>query len=235
MVEAPGPFPFDYVRMDVATFALPNLTYQGTQAAPIPTAGALPSYGQALTVADDGGTPYVYAYGHTSTGGGLGTIVHQYVGRVPLGQVLTGSAWQVWDGAGWSSDPGTAAPLAFDRDATDATPPEPDAGPEAQLAVSSTGGVLLGSALSFDVISDALETWDAAAPQGPWTLRALAVDIWPVPPPEGEFGYGGRVVLDLLGSPLALWSINNGDLDAVIADLDLYKARFATPARASVP
>jgi hypothetical protein len=237
MVHVDQPvFPFAYVRMVVASFSLPNLTPIGGLVQVPGSVGTQPSYGQTVVVANDGGTDYVYAYGKTSTGTGLSTVVNHHLARVPLGQVLTGT-WEVWDGnadpSEWSSDPGDRAPLTFSD--PDSDPAGPDDGPKAPLAVSSVTGGFLGSALEWDVLSDQLETWDAPAPQGPFTFRALAVDIWPGSPPAGEFGYGGRVVLDLPGAPIALWSINNEDFNAVLANLSLYKARFETPAAASVP
>ena len=220
-----GSFDFAYMKMVVASFSLATLTHIGTTDVAIPTSGSLPSYGQTIVELGDG---FLYAYGKTSTGSGLDTIVNHYVARVAAGQVTTGT-WEVWDGTDWSTTTSEAEPIHFSD--PDADPAGPDDGPRAPLAVSAVTGGFLGSALAWDVLSDQLETWDAAAPQGPFTFRALARDIWPTGAPANQFGYGGRVVFEIPGGPIALWSINHDTL----IDPSVYKAIFAEPDSASVP
>jgi hypothetical protein len=235
--SGPGPFGFAYLRMVVVSLSLPNLTVTSLLPAQVPIANtaSLPSYGQTVVIANDGGTDYVYAYGKTNP---APLVVNHYVARIPLGQVL-GGTWEVWDGnadpSEWSTTAADRAALTFTH--PDSDPAGPNDGPLAPLAVSDVTTGFLGSALAFDAFGDQLETWDAPAPQGPFTFNDLAVDIWPTSTgaPTDRLGYGGRVVFDIAPVPIALWSVNHEDFDAVLANPSLYKAIYETPAAASVP
>ncbi|MGQ0804926.1 MAG: hypothetical protein ACT4PI_13830 [Actinomycetota bacterium] len=235
MKPAPGPFPFEFVRVDVVTFSLPSLTMQGPiRALPVPTS---PNYGE--TVFSDGTD--VYAYGRIRQGF---LDDHHFVARAPVASLFTGTAWQYWKdddiatpgdaSEGWSSNAADRDPMAFEG--SDADPMfEASDGPVAGFPVAPWNGAYLGSALHFDVIPADLETWHDPGddPSGPWTVDAqIAVDV-----PDytqggsGRYAYGGRVVLTLPGlpSPIALWSVNHQHLLAVRANPELYKVIFAVP------
>jgi hypothetical protein len=239
-----GVFGFEQVRMEIASLSLPSLTFTGTHALPAwKPAGETVPPSWASTGTSAGG--YFYAYGRVRQAGPLFPPDHHYVARVPVGQALTDSAWEFWtgDATGWTGDATAAVALAFDDDPTDATPAGPDRGPIAPLAVAPDGAGFLGSALDADVFSTTIATWDATTPQGPWVRRAVAADTSGTvdtdgPGPDGPadlFGYGGRVVLDLAGSPMAIWSVNHPSLDAVLADPSRYRVWFAGVAAGSAP
>jgi hypothetical protein len=50
-----------------------------------------------------------------------------------------------------------------------------------------------------------------------------------------QFAYGGRVLFDIQGAPLAVWSVNHLSFDAILANLEVYKVRFAAPEEGSLP
>jgi hypothetical protein len=226
------PFEFELVGIDVASFSLPGLTFQSLTDLPLP---ASPTYGEDLLV--EGG--YVYAYGETRepVANYFPTSRH-YAARVPVGGVLDASAWTFWQNVPAGQDPWAlssaqdADPMLFDNSET--------GGPVGGFSVGFIGSYV-GSAFPIDVFAtDTIVTWDGAGPAGPWTRRptpALSgVDTW-----YGQleyptrFAYGGRVVLNVPGGPIVLWSTNHESLDAALADPNYYKVWFATPLPGSIP
>ena len=99
-----GPLDFVAVGTDAAVFSLPTSRAAAPKllrVVPTPassTPESRPAWGQAV-VADGG---YLYVYGSAKVTGELvfGKAVH--LARVPAGELLTPSAWQYWDGEGWS-------------------------------------------------------------------------------------------------------------------------------------
>lgn len=99
-----GPLDFLVVGTDAAVFSLPTsraadpklLRVVPTPASSTPE--SRPAWGQAV-VADGA---HLYVYGSAKVTGELvfGKAVH--LARVPAGELLTPSAWEYWDGAGWS-------------------------------------------------------------------------------------------------------------------------------------
>ena len=230
------PFEFELQSIDVARFSLSNLNAPvSVTDLPLPHS---PTYGETLLV--DGN--FVYAYGQTREATGIPNtfpVPKHYVARAQLGSVVDGP-WRFWSGIpgledeGWVTNPGLAAPMLFERP-DDAIPgPSPVEGPLAGFAVGQNGSYV-GSSFMIDAFSnDMIWTWDSAEPQGPWTRGvAPAIDIrdthGPITLPE-RFAYGGRVVFNVQGSPLGLWSTNHESLDAIRQNPAFYKVWFATPA-----
>lgn len=238
MKPAPGPFPFDRVHMEVARFALPDLTYLGRATLPHTGSPPTPTYGENVLV--DGDTVYLYGHFKNFLAG------RHYVARVPLSQLFTSSAWQFWNDDDpmtpdptddWlANPPGGADPIVFD-DLSD--PPTID-GPGAGLYVAPNpvGGGLLGSAFPVDAFDKRfIETWAAGAPQGPFTLMPEpAFDIRTAHGTltDPRTAYGGRVVLDLPDGPIAQWSIGHPSIDAILANPSLYRVWFRTPNPGSI-
>jgi hypothetical protein len=226
------PFDFQLVNIDVARFSLPGLTLQSVTDLPLP---ASPTYGENLIVEGQ----YVYAYGQRGEPVTNGfPVPRHYVARAPLGGVLDPAAWRFWHNVPAGQDPWAsnlaqdADPMLFDNSET--------GGP---LAVFSVGfnGSYVGSAFSSDVFAtDTIRTWSGASPGGPWTLRpspaVTGVNTW-----FGQLGfptrfaYGGRVIFNVVGSPIVQWSTNHESLDAILAEPNYYKVWFATPLPGSIP
>ncbi|HEX6310396.1 MAG TPA: hypothetical protein VF152_02075, partial [Acidimicrobiia bacterium] len=84
--------------------------------------------------------------------------------------------------------------------------------PRRDIVDAGLGSGYLASSFRIDVIPSALETWHAPVPQGPFTLVAspavplsvIQAHVW-----GGQFPYGGRVVCDIAGAPIALWGVND--------------------------
>lgn len=240
--QFPPPFDFELVSIDVTTFSLPGLVRQ-----PLPTDLPLPSspitYGESLLVTDE----FLYAYGHDQ----IDDKAKHYVARAPVNQMLNPNEWEFWRDdlpgvpapadptEGWvPDDPNAADPMVFDNGADPL--PGTDEGPLAALGVARNGTRYLGSAFRVEAFfgDKFVETWDAAAPQGPWTLvNPPAADITSTQGAlgPGQIAYGARVVLDLPNGPLALWSTHNLSFEAVKQNPKLYKVWFAPPASDSIP
>ena len=227
--QFPPPFDFELVSIDVTTFSLPGLVRQsGPTDLPLPSD---PTYGESLLVTDE----FVYAYGHKQ----IDDKAEHYVARTPVNPVLDLNVWEFWSDGSWVlNDPGATRPMLFERDG-DATPTELE-GPLAAFGVARNGARYLGSAFRVEAFfgDKFVETWDAAAPQGPWMLvNPPAADITSTQGAlgPGQIAYGARLVLDLPNGPLALWSTHNLSFDAVKQNPKLYKVWFAPPASGSIP
>ena len=226
------PFDFELVNIAVALFSLPALTLQSVTDLPLPIS---PSYGENLLV--EGQHVYVYGQTREPVPNNFPTPRH-YVARAPLGGVLDASAWRFWQNVPAGQDPWSsnvaqdADPMLFDNSET--------GGPLAGFSVGFNGSYV-GSAFPIDVFeTDSIRTWSGAGPGGPWTRRPVpavtGVNTW-----YGQlafptrFAYGGRIIFNVAGSPIAQWSTNHESMSAILADGNYYKVWFATPLPGSIP
>jgi len=226
---ADPPFNFELLRVDVATFSLPDLTHVDTEALPLPT---VPTYGTSVLYDEDG---YVYA-----SGGALNLgVATQYVARAPLAQILEADAWEFWDGSNWVPDePDPPVPMLFDHGGDEVL--TAGEGPRSAFPVTKNpSGGYLGSAFPADLLDTTfIETWHGPTPAGPWTrVETPAVDTtsYSGNPGPQRFVYGGRVIVDIPGAPFALWSTHHDDFNAVLQNPALYKVWFAPADPGSIP
>jgi hypothetical protein len=230
---ADPPFDFALVDVDVTRFSLSDLTNLGTEHLPLDPA---PTYGTAVLY--DEAENYVYAYGGAVTAG----VAEQYVARARPAQLFQAEAWEFWNGTNFVPDgPGViVAPMLFDGAGDGA--PTPGEAPISGFPVTKNpnpNGGYLGSAFPADLTDTRfIETWEADGPAGPWIHVATpAVDTTSFSgnPEPGRFVYGGRVIVDLPGTPFGLWSTHHEDFDQVLQNPALYKVWFAPANAASIP
>lgn len=234
--QAP-PFDFQLLDMKIATFSLPDLTFQGVQPLPdsIPSGDQNP-WGQSTLIA--GGWVYVFERGTTPGDTGPDAGRDHRVARVALGSLTTGP-WQFYNGgtsgtdADWTpNDPTAAIKLAFSAttpalpsDAQSAKPldplfvvPDPAGG---YLAVGKLGE---GSVPAFGAD---ISGWTAPAPQGPWHYAGNVATASTV---ANQITYGAHLVLDLPGgAPSVMYSINSLTTGAVTNNVFLYGVRLVAP------
>ena len=209
-VDPTTPFGFAQQGIDVAQFGfapggIPSLVALDTTPA---SSDAQTSWGAAVTSdADD-----VYIYGTRQDGFGKDL----FVARTPHGSIGTASAWQFWNGSGWSSSIGAATPVLR---------------PSATLSVGTQGTVWPHSgggwnlvSKNFDAIGNGIAEWTAPTPEGPWTPSGDAIAL-PVEKNSAGHSLATYGVSVHLGLPLAsgklLVSYNQTDLTPVAGDRDV--------------
>jgi hypothetical protein len=234
----PEPFNFTVIGVEVATYALPDLTLLSITNLPLAAPDA-PPYGQTVLVGNDG---YLYLYGSQAVSCGcmLFDPREQEVARAPLGSETTPAAWEfaVVDPdtavVTWSNKATNATPMLFGPSGFDPATATINDAPRAPLEVTPYRNGYLATAKTIDGFSDDVSTWLAPTPTGPWSYVNKAVRGLPGDPTH-TFSYGGRIVTNLPGSPVLIWSQNRMPLSDVIANNALYKAHFASPAPAALP
>ena len=243
MERASGPAAFDWraTGVDVATFALPTLSLVGVSpiaalSRPVGPDGVFVYWANGALVHSDG---YVYAYGRNR--GGSDPSFEQWAARAPSAAIA--GPWEYWTGddvTPWSTDATLAEPMQFlDKDGNPAelaagSPPTPGSRPDAHAFIVPHGAGFLASAKLVEVFSDDVSTWYSASPTGPWKYVGRAVTT-PRSHPE-QMLYLGRVVPDLPGGPIVMWSVQiPGSLEGIANDLTTYSVRFAAPAAAAFP
>lgn len=196
--------------VDIATFSLPDLAFEGVVASPRPE--VLPTFG--IGVVTSGGYHYVYGRDFQLSS----------VARVAVGADVTdGASWRYWNGgvtgtdADWGTDgtgaclPGSGGPcpMTFEMPGgvTSTT------GPNASLFVQADpSGGFVASAMAADVSDPTILVWHGATAVGPWLDPQVAAT--PIPPANG-FAYAGKVFRVASAGPAAPWmasySTNRGD------------------------
>jgi len=218
-----GPFNFQTLDMQVATFALPSLALQSVQALPIPTSGDRP-YGATLLAAPDG---YLYLYGRNGR--------NQYVARVQHDALLTGP-YQFWAGGGpqWQPDPNLAVPVTVNGLSL---PPSfgPGSGPSAELWVTPYQAGYLATAMPADALSSTVSVFTAAHPEGPWTWKEDVAVTPPdpssgVPDAPGLISYGAET-LTPSGTPIVVYSTNTSPFSSSPPPRTIYNygPQFVSP------
>jgi hypothetical protein len=240
--SGPGAFDWRATGVDVATFALPTLGLISVSpiaalSRPVGPDGVFVYWANGAFVHSDG---YVYAYGRNR--GGSDPSYEQWAARAPSATIGTGP-WEYWtddDTTPWSTDVALATPMQYLDAAGDPAelaagqPPPPGSRPDAHAFITPYGAGFLASAKLVEVFSDDVSTWYSPSPSGPWQYVGRAATT-PRTHPD-QMIYLGRVVPDLPGGPIAMWSIQiPGPLESIANDLTTYSVRFAAPAAASFP
>jgi hypothetical protein len=192
-----GPFGFQAVGMDMASFALPSLQFQGVQGLPFATDANHP-YGATAMV--NGGD--VYLYGDNAR--------DDYVARAPLGQLQSASAWQFFAGDDVNGQPiwsaqAQATPLHWNNMPALAPGFGSGTGPDAQPWVTPYGTGFLATAKMADVFSSDVSVSTGPTPAGPWTY-ANPIATTAVPP--GIDTYGAYSLSTTASNPILAYSSN---------------------------
>ncbi len=123
------------------------------------------NWGTALLV-DQG---YLYVYGtRAADAGGARALL---VARTTFDQAIDRRSWRYWNGTGWGTAEGAAAPVI---DGTD--------GVSQALSVSRIGNRYVAVSKVGGDFGDRIGEWTAPSPRGPWRLAASL----PVPPRESD-------------------------------------------------
>jgi len=231
-----GPFNFQLIDMQIATFTLPGL--QLVDVRPLPNgiaSGQSNEWGASAFV--DGSTVYVY-------GNGPGNQPSQdcdpgrerRIARVALGSLTTGP-WQFFDGTNWTSDAAAAAPLQFVADvALPGTACTAKPFDTLRALRAPTGGYVAGAKLgelpppaSNELLGNEIGKWTAQAPQGPWHYTGKIGEVSPPwPNANDQFTYGAELLFNLPGgAPTLLHSVNS--FDNVADNAFLYGLKFLSP------
>jgi hypothetical protein len=158
---APGPLGLAVVDVEVATFSLPGLVFQGVQPLPFSTSSTQP-YGATSFVDADG---YAYLYGANQ-----GNV---FVARAAVGQLLVPGAWQFWGdtGTGPTWVPNQANAVALHWTNMPHLIPAPGEGPRAQPWVRRSGTGYVATAKLANSVTDDVSVFTAPSPQGPWAYH----------------------------------------------------------------
>jgi hypothetical protein len=158
-----GPLDYAIVDMQVATFSLPGLAFQGVQPLPFST-GPSQLYGSTSFV-DTGGNVYLYEENQGNV----------FVARAPVGQLLVPGAWQFWGDPGtgttWVPNQANAVPMQWTN--MPHLIPAPGAGPRAQPWVRRSGTGYLATAKLGNAVTGDVSVFTAPSPEGPWTYYGL--------------------------------------------------------------
>jgi hypothetical protein len=152
---------------------------------------------------------YDYLYFGASSGA---NETHTVVGRVPVGQLDSQTAWQYYTGSGWSTDFTQAANLIE--------------------GVSAGNVIKLGPnsyALSgVPYVSQEIDVWFAQSPVGPWVNKTT---VYNIPPEESVLPYEGHMYpIGNNGIYTFSWSLfpfNNDSGDEELSDKTIYVPDYA--------
>ena len=92
----------------------------------------------------------------------------------------------------------------------------------APLDVVRYQGRYLGVAKIWDVASDDVSQWTSDSPTGPWTYSGRLATT---PTGAGTMSYGGRIVMLPENQPVVIYSVNNWSFDTLKRNVLLYGVR----------
>lgn len=195
-----GPWDFAHTGTEIASFHLPDLTFQGLT--PVPASRDI-SWGAAIL--ESAGHTYIYGIED------LGQQKYLRLARAPNGSVR--GPWEYFDGSGWSPSAGDSARIA--------------AGVSNQFSVIKAGGriLLVNQQINFGSL---ITVATAAAPWGPWGTPAV-VYATPEPLADPHvFTYNAVAHPELCenGELLVSYNVSSFAIDDLYADARLYRPRF---------
>ena len=195
-----GAWDFAHVATDIASFHLPDLTFQGLTPAP---AGNDISWGTAILETDD----HTYIYGIED----LHQQKYAHLARSPNGAIR--GPWEYFDGTAWSPDPAASTRIAD--------------GVSNQYSVIKAGPrfLLVNQQINFGRM---ITIAAAPSPWGPWDPpTAIYATPEPLTDPNlftynavahPEFGSGGELVIS--------YNVNSFDSADIYANAAIYRPRF---------
>lgn len=151
---------FEVIGGGMAIFDLSNLAAPIAVTRDVPTTAHNHPFGWGAVTID--GFHYMSAHHH-----GVGT----HVARVAVGQLANTDLWTFWNGAEWSADPATAAPVH----------------PERIVMHQTTTGELIALAIPFD--RRWVNEYTSTSPLGPF-VEVGTIDLDPVWPAVDGWVYG---------------------------------------------
>ena len=186
----------------IATFSLPDLTFEGLTTMPV-QAGTL--WGSAVLYQSN----YTYIYGNGNNS--------LYVARAPEGEVIASGSdpaadWTYWTGSGWSSTEANAQPALVGVHG---------------LSVAQVGSQYVLA--TFDMITgfdSNIVAYSAAAPYGPFTGKTY---VYSAPPLDCDcYSYYPEFHQELASSGELVLSYNSNTLVPAenYADASIYQPRF---------
>ncbi|MBI5960030.1 MAG: DUF5005 domain-containing protein [Chloroflexi bacterium] len=197
-----GMWGFEYTgRNDAAVFTLPDL-----QLEKIVTVQADTSVRCCAAILEQAETRYLYSVEEVP---GSGKQVH--LARTQAGDLLNLSAWEYFDGTGWSDNPADSARIL--------------GGVSSEFSVIAwENGYRLIT--QEDAFSHRIVAYRADAPQGPWHDPQL---LYCTPESGGEiFTYNAQLYPEFTTDEgwLLSYDVNSGNFSDLFADTALYRPRF---------
>ena len=166
------------------------------------------SWGNALT--SDSKYDYIYGWG------AYGATSAMKVARVPIGQSLTASDWQYWNGTIWVSGETAAIDVPTENELTGVT----EASGGGYVAVSIPNSVYTDSVVDLSY---------ACNPQGPWSTPATVYTVPEISQYGNEIAYIPTFHNELAGSNglVVSYNVNSlSGLSALRANIHQYQPRF---------
>jgi hypothetical protein len=197
----PGPWDWEWIRTDVASYSLSTFTLTGVQT--VPGDGNGVDYGTAMLTDGD----YTYVYGVED----LESVKYMHVARASAGSVL--GPWSYWTGSAWSSNPMDSARIR--------------SGVSNSFSVVRSGSVyvLLTQDSSVPFGSE-IVAYFSCRPQGPWGYRT---HVYTTPESGGDlYTYNALAHPELADASGALvsYNVNTFDGSQHLSDVTIYRPRF---------
>ena len=166
-----------------------------------------------------GGYHYLYGTAKVNKPYHFGKSV--YVARVPVGKLLTSSAWRYWNGRSWSTQQSSAKAIVNSSPAGWSTSFSVHRTPSGRYQMVTKENDVLGS----DVV-----TGVAASPVGPFTRKKIATYTSFSPKAKTQVTYNPMAHVDLKvrGGVLGHISRNDTNMATALKNPVLYKPQFFT-------
>ena len=172
------------------------------------------SWGAAVLLREEAGQELAYVYGVREDPGHKRLLV----ARAPAGELGDPGAWRFFDGSSWVDDAARAAPVA-DELVNELSVDE----------VAVEGRPCLVMVHSQPAFGDQVLGRTARRPEGPWSPAAPLLRVEEVRRHASYFTYAGKAHAELSrpGELLVTWVLNAHDFEAMVADAEIYRPRFA--------
>lgn len=196
-----GVFGFQWMGNALATLSLPDLQIESI--VELPAMGGV-SWGAAVLEVEE----HTYIYGTED----LGDDKYMHLARAPRNGVT--GAWEFWNGASWSADPGSSVRIMR--------------GVANEYSVTAhAGGFVLITMDTTTTFSPDLVAFTACSPEGPWENRTLLYRT-PESDLENQITYNAHAHPQFANERgwLVSYNVNSRTFGDLFLDASIYRPRF---------